>query len=1188
MTPSAPDNQSEHPEYAPAEALFITLLGECSVWLGRRLIPAAAFPRRKALSLLKLIALQSGHQLHRDQALDILWPELTPDSASTQLYKAIHHARQAFASVMPATPPDALLQLHGDIIRLAAPGGVATDVAEFESLASQSLKSRDLEELRQAVNRYRGDLLPGDAYESWVTRRRDTLREQFLDLLVELGSACLAGGALAEAADALRQAIARDATCESAHRELMLVYARQGSRVRALRQYQACEEALRSELGAGVSANTAALYQDILHERIAQAPLSAKRVSVNFTALPPLIGRRAELDVIQTLVMRLAQGQGSVLGLEGDAGMGKSRLAREIVRLGWQRRWHVLFGAATENEGHEPYMPFVEALRAALWSDPSGSSLIPVELAIAIPEIPSGATVRVLDGPTDQRALFAGVVRFLEARARSAPVLLVLDDLHAFDRGSLKLFAYLAREAASLPLLLVGGWRPHEPDSAPALAEMIAGLERRKILRLLRLAPLSADEQSALVVQALGGGELDARLRDELYRFTEGNALFAEEMARQLATDGGIARTEGVWRFATESSATKSSATDTTTAPAIPQSVRALAQRRLASLSSPAARLTQLAATIGRDAPLPVLEHGTEAQHAGDALLGLLDEIVAAGLLTEVGLDFRFPHPLLRDAVYGQISLPRRMKLHGEVAAALEALSADDNQPAPVEAIAYHYRLAGDTSRAIRYLLQAGSRAEAVYDHDGALARYEEVLALLPNDATRADGPTRSELYERIGDTRRTTGDVRRSLEAYLQALNALPSAQSLSELARSFTLRCKVALDATVTLDMPLAAEHLAQARTLLGPEPLSGARLLIAEALFAWYSLDFDTALQRATQALAIARQEHADVETNQALELLALSHFPLGHWEEGLNCELQRRVTGWSPDVVVAMDAHLCLFQYAFSGAESSRLARQYFEAIAQQALVVGNQRCLAVAHFALGSLAFAHGQPDVAADRLDQALKLHERIGSSAGVAYTLAQQLKLLTAAGLYESAPSLVERAADAALQSAMRDHSLSQIFTAGLHNRLAAGDAKGAEALAEAASAHIEHSPPCAVCRVDLFEALATFALQRSAFDEARSHIEQGQRIAGYARNLSGQARLTRMAGLLEAAHGETARARQRLDEAADHFRMGENQYELGLTLQAIAKLSAGFDSAQLRNQSDTLLAPYRASALAARLLNG
>ena len=262
-------SRSTQPNYAADGAsIRLNLLGEFSVWLGSREVPEAAFARRKSCSLLKLLALQSGYRLHRYQAMDRLWPDLPPRRSAAQLYKAVHHVRQAFATVEPTLSPDALLEIRDEVLSLKAPGGVRTDVEEFEELAQSATRERDLDLLRKAVAAYRGDLLPTDLYEEWAAEHLDALQEGFLELIVRLGEGYLDAGYLSEAGDVFRQVLAREPIREEAHRGLMRIYAARGSDARALHQYQQCKEVLVEELGVDPSTETIQLYEEILRGEV--------------------------------------------------------------------------------------------------------------------------------------------------------------------------------------------------------------------------------------------------------------------------------------------------------------------------------------------------------------------------------------------------------------------------------------------------------------------------------------------------------------------------------------------------------------------------------------------------------------------------------------------------------------------------------------------------------------------------------------------------------------------------------------------------------------------------------------------------------------------------------------------------------------------------------------------------------
>ncbi len=745
-------------------SLHLNLLGGFSARLDSREVPEAAFARRKACSLLKLLAIQSGYRLHRYQAMDLLWPDLPPQKAAAQLYKAVHHVRQAFAAVDPGLASDALLEISDEVLSLKAPGGVRTDVEEFEELAQAATRERDLSLLQKAVTAYRGDLLPTDLYEEWAAEQRDALRERFQELLVKLGEEYLDAGYLSEAGDAFRQVLAREPIREEAHRGLMRIYAARGSDARALHQYQHCKEVLVEELGIDPSTETTQLYQEILRGEVRPLRLPRSLPNTRPLPLPPIVGRRPELETISGLLERLSGGEGTALGIEGGAGMGKTRLVQEVLQVGRDMGYRTLIGNTPDLEGRSPYTPFIEALRMALREDLTRAHLIPGELAAAIPELPPTAQpVGSADKLAAQNALFAGVLRFLAARAGDAPVVLILDDLHVADEGSVKLFHYLAREAPSQALLLVGTWRPREPDSPPALETALGELQRQNLLHRLTLSPLSRTEHRALLEQVLKGG-VDGRLAGEVYRFSEGNPLFAGEIVRQLAADDQISLRDGVWRIAGRRTLPVPSSLQTlfdryVARLSLPPSLRTLFERYLAGISTAALQLLQLAAVSGREVSFPVLEACVtlEEVRGQSSLLDLLDEVLEAQLLQETGLSYSFPHPLLREAVYQRMSEARRRTLHERVARALETLYSDDPD-VPIEAIAFHHVRAERVEQAVRYLIKAGDRAEAVYAHDDALLRYQEALSLLEGEADPEPQRLTADLHRDAAGASRAAG----------------------------------------------------------------------------------------------------------------------------------------------------------------------------------------------------------------------------------------------------------------------------------------------------------------------------------------------------------------------------------------------------------------------------------------------
>lgn len=249
------------------------------------------------------------------------------------------------------------------------------------------------------------------------------------------------------------------------------------------------------------------------------------------------------------------------------------------------------------------------------------------------------------------------------------------------------------------------------------------------------------------------------------------------------------------------------------------------------------------------------------------------------------------------------------------------------------------------------------------------------------------------------------------------------------------------------------------------------------------------------------------------------------------------------------------------------------------VARQATTIGNLRCLAACHFVLGYRGLLQGAPRDAATSLQQSLALHERLGSSTGVACTRAVQLELLTAAGVH--APELLELGLVAAEQAAIREHCLAQLHTAGIRNHLRASDEAAATAIAEVAIAHDAATPPCGVCQIDADEALASLFLALGEPRRAMPFLEQAMQLADFVHSEPGRARLLRRRGQLHVAQGESAEAERCLTEAARIFRAVGDRYDLAPTLRASSELVAAPDRAALRAEAETILSTYRCPEL-------
>lgn len=247
-------------------SLRIALLGGFQVWVSSHLIPDEAWKRRKVQALVKLLALASRHCLHREQLMNLLWPDADMEAARNNLRQTLHLARQTLKS--ESNSVSGLLTDHNGWICLTHQGEIWVDAEAFETAATQCRRSKDTTTCQTALSLYTGELLPEDRYEDWVATRRESLRDLYLNLLSELGRMFQTLGDLEQAIDIFQQIVTVDPTAEHAHRALMRLYAATGLRLRALQQYHRLHEILDRELGLDPDPDSRKLYEDILSGRL--------------------------------------------------------------------------------------------------------------------------------------------------------------------------------------------------------------------------------------------------------------------------------------------------------------------------------------------------------------------------------------------------------------------------------------------------------------------------------------------------------------------------------------------------------------------------------------------------------------------------------------------------------------------------------------------------------------------------------------------------------------------------------------------------------------------------------------------------------------------------------------------------------------------------------------------------------
>jgi class 3 adenylate cyclase/tetratricopeptide (TPR) repeat protein len=496
-----------------------------------------------------------------------------------------------------------------------------------------------------------------------------------------------------------------------------------------------------------------------------------------FAARTPYVGRESERAELRRLAGQAKGGTGALVMIGGEPGVGKTRLAEELVAACTRDGFATYVGHCYEMAGAAPYVPIVEVYEQALARASSAQSfrqflgeeapqiarLLP-ELRQLCPDIPAP-----LDLPAEQerRYLFNSVWEVLARTAGVQPTLIVLDDIHWADEPTMLLIYHCAERVAQVPVLMVGLYRDNELDVGRPLSRMFEELTRRRLAQRLSLRRLPS-ENVADMLRALTGQDPPGGLVDVIYDETEGNPFFTEEVFKHLAEEGRLFDTDGRFR-----------ADLTVTDLDVPEGVRMVIGARLHRLGEDGPKVLGTAAVLGRVFSFDLL--GQVDELAEDRLLDLVEEAERAGLIATVeeagSADdrFIFSHELIRQTVLGGLSAPRRRRVHARAADVLEQVHAGMIEP-QAATIVHHLIEAGpvvDSERTFRYLVMAGRWAQET-------AAFEEALAYLEEAAERVEVATpadRADLLFHLGTARRSNGLWDEAIDTWKEAIGTCEAA---------------------------------------------------------------------------------------------------------------------------------------------------------------------------------------------------------------------------------------------------------------------------------------------------------------------------------------------------------------------------------------------------------------------------
>jgi DNA-binding CsgD family transcriptional regulator len=511
---------------------------------------------------------------------------------------------------------------------------------------------------------------------------------------------------------------------------------------------------------------------------------------------PIFVGRQAELRQLQAAYDAAASGQPALVAVAGEPGIGKTALCTELTRYVVSRGGRALWGYCAETESLSlAYLPLIQALDAYASSVDTpqleadlGSSAIDVARIVQQMRERLGIQLQPSGDPEEDRwHLFQAVIALLRSITTRQATVLVLEDLHEADRGTLDLLVHLARHIGEARLLLIGTYRDVEVDRTHPLSSTLAELRRFPRFARVGLRGLSVAEVHRFYCQ-IRAQEVPLSRAETVHQQTEGNPLFVQEVLRYLVEVGLVVRRDGAYV-----------PTDVSLIGAeVPEGLRDIVGKRLSRLSERTNEVLHIAAVIGQQFRLDVLQRVSGLSE--EVVFEALEEAHARAIINETGgfgasLHFRFTHAFFRQTLYEEIFAPRRIRWHRLIGSVLEEVYSDqlDEHAGELAAHYAHSSDAVDLSRAIAYDQLAAEQAMRVYAYGEAarhieralqvesvlearepLKRCDLLLALGEAMLTMEQSPRAVAVAAEAFGLAESNGDVRRSARAAVQALDAL------------------------------------------------------------------------------------------------------------------------------------------------------------------------------------------------------------------------------------------------------------------------------------------------------------------------------------------------------------------------------------------------------------------------------
>lgn len=721
------------------------------------------------------------------------------------------------------------------------------------------------------------------------------------------------------------------------------------------------------------------------------------------------VGREQHLEVLRDLGQDLDRGTGGLVWIEGEAGIGKTRLMQEFGATMGAEGLLVWDARCTAQRAGQPFWLFadlltqvfsirrsdsLEQVRAKInrtmqaWPPDARATRPYLETLLGIPQTDeSSSQIANLEPDQLRQQIFVAMRRLIRSLTARQPLVILFDDLHWVDPVSADLLLFLSPLVASSPVLYVCARRSREAGEADDRLARIQKTQASHSRRLV-LRRLSTRASERLLAELVADAELPGGVRDIILQRSGGNPYYIREFVRTLIERDHLRRVDGGWELQSDSHIDQLP---------VPDSLESLIRSRVDSLGAKPARLIRWAAILGRRFEADILESISGLPDAGR----LLRELRSREMVQPVddGGSWQFVHPLLETVIHDSLLRTRRREMHKRVAEVLEDRWAEAREQ-HAEELAYHFTRAGEGARALPYVVMAGEQAASRYATDEALARFEQARELL-----RIHGEESETLPFRVmaglGDACRSAGAYERS-ETILKEGLAWAEGRDLPPIQRAGLYR-RLGETAQKRGKFVASGEYYQRALSILdAPGDEEGqvevARILTGAAWTHFLQGELQRAREKAGTAVEHARAAGNRTEVARAENVLGGIYYRLGEWMPAMHHTMRamvlRELMGYSWGVAASLGN---LGILAISAGDWPK-AEEFFQKSLALREDIGDIEGVAIAYNNLGVLVRDQGKLDEAEtcfrESVSAALSIglaYEVANSTAGLADTLVLQ-----------------------------------------------------------------------------------------------------------------------------------------------------------------------------------------------------